>query len=64
MLKKIYRLSEITKITGLGRSSIYLALSKGEFPKPIRLGKRAIGWQEEAIQKWLDKLNEVNNEDT
>ena len=63
MLQKIYRLSEIINITGLGRSSIYLAVSKGEFPKPIRLGKRAIGRSEDSIKKWLNELSEVTNED-
>jgi len=62
MLKKIYRLPQVMDVTGLSRSSIYLAVSKGEFPKPIKLGKRAIGWPEDSIEKWLSELSEVTNE--
>ena len=50
---KIYRISAIMEMTGLSRSWIYLAVSKGEFPKPIKIGKRAIGWPESVIKEWI-----------
>lgn len=40
--------------TGLSRSSIYLRMSKGEFPRSISLGDRAIGWLEDDIEQWLE----------
>ena len=64
MLKRIYRLPQVMDITGLSRSSIYLTVSKCEFPKPIRLGKRAIGWPEDSIKKWLNELSEASNENS
>lgn len=39
--------------TGLSRSSIYDMMDKGEFPRPIRIGKRAVAWSENAISEWL-----------
>ncbi len=51
----ILRLPEIKRRTGLGRSTIYLHISKGSFPTPINLGDRAVGWLEEDINNWLDK---------
>ncbi len=39
--------------TGLPRSSMYLLISKGTFPKPVKLGVRAVGWPESAIEKWI-----------
>jgi prophage regulatory protein len=39
--------------TGLSRSSIYAMMDKGEFPRPIRIGKRAVAWPESAIVTWL-----------
>jgi prophage regulatory protein len=56
MLKKIYRLPTVIELTGLSRSSIYLAMSKGEFPKPVKLGRRSIGWPEHLIEEWQSKL--------
>jgi prophage regulatory protein len=38
----------------LSRSSIYLNISKGTFPKPIHLGARSVGWLESDIDNWID----------
>ncbi|MEG0279483.1 MAG: AlpA family transcriptional regulator [Morganella sp. (in: enterobacteria)] len=54
MFKKIIRLPEVKIKTGLSRSSIYLRMSKGEFPQSISLGARAVGWLEADIEQWLD----------
>ena len=40
----ILRLPEVKKSTGLSRSTIYLRISQGTFPKPVCLGRRAVGW--------------------
>lgn len=59
MSNKIIRLPAVKDKTGLSRSSIYLRMSKGEFPKSISLGDRAIGWLEEDINQWIeDKIIE------
>lgn len=56
MSKKIIRLPEVKNKTGLSRSSLYLRMSNGEFPKSISLGGgRAIGWLEADIEQWLDE---------
>lgn len=56
MYQKIIRLPAVKEITGLSRSSIYLRMSNGEFPKSISLGGgRAIGWLEADIEQWLDE---------
>ena len=57
MQEKIYRLPKVIELTRLSRSSIYLALSKEEFPKPIKIGRRAIGWPEKSINEWRQKVD-------
>ena len=52
MVKKIYRLPEVMSLTGLSRSSIYLRISVQEFPKPIKIGRRAVGWSEDSLIAW------------
>jgi prophage regulatory protein len=54
MSNKIMRLPEVKSRTGLSRSSIYLRISKREFPASISLGDRAVGWLEADIEQWLD----------
>jgi prophage regulatory protein len=39
--------------TGISRSGIYQKIAKGEFPKPISLGPRAVGWLESSIDEWI-----------
>jgi prophage regulatory protein len=39
--------------TGLSRSTIYDMMDRNEFPRPIRIGKRAVAWPESAIEEWL-----------
>lgn len=53
----ILRLPTVKSRTGLSRSTIYLRIAKGEFPRPVSLGGRAVGWLETDIENWLvDKI--------
>lgn len=53
MADSILRLPAVKTRTGLSRSTIYLRVSQGSFPRPVRLGERAVGWLEGEIQSWL-----------
>jgi prophage regulatory protein len=53
MTHTILRLPAVKTRTGLSRSTIYLRVSQGTFPRPVCLGGRAVGWAEEEIQSWL-----------
>jgi len=54
MTHTILRLPAVKARTGLSRSTIYLRVSEGTFPKPVGLGGRAVGWVESEIQRWLE----------
>lgn len=54
MAQRILRRPEVENRTGLSRSTIYAMMADGTFPKPIRLGKRAVGWRDSDIAAWLD----------
>lgn len=54
MTKVILRLPTVKARTGLSRSSIYLRIASGTFPKPISLGSRAVGWLESDIEQWIE----------
>jgi prophage regulatory protein len=43
----------VEDITGLSRSTIYDLMSKGQFPRPVKLTGKAVGWPENAIADWL-----------
>ena len=48
------KLSTVMQVTGLGRSSIYNFIQKGEFPSQVKLGQRSVAWVEKEVNDWLD----------
>lgn len=40
----ILRRKQVEADTGYSRSTIYLRITQGLFPRPVRLGLRAVGW--------------------
>ena len=57
----ILRRKQVEKRTGLSRSTIYLRIQEGTFPRPINLGVRAVGWLENEIEAWLVERMEIRN---
>lgn len=47
---QIIRRKQVEARTGYSRSTIYLRISQGLWPKPVRLGPRAVGWPAEEVQ--------------
>ena len=58
MLPQIIRRKDIEERLKISRSSIYAMMSQDEFPKPVRLGRRAVGWKSTDIEKWLQDLQD------
>lgn len=55
MTETILRLAAVTKRTGYGRSSVYAKMARGEFPKEISLGPRAVGWLQSEVENWIQQ---------
>ncbi|EJT9122561.1 helix-turn-helix transcriptional regulator [Citrobacter portucalensis] len=57
--QRILRMTELTAILGISRSSIYEKLNPksryydAEFPRPVRLGAASVGWRSTAIDEWI-----------
>jgi prophage regulatory protein len=60
MMHTMLRLPAVKRSTGLSRSTIYLRIAQGAFPKPVSLGGRAVGWLESEIQEWLQRQIEAS----
>jgi len=52
MPQEILRRRAVEKATGLSRSTLYLLMTNGQFPRPIKLGPRAVGWLATEISDW------------
>ena len=45
---------QVEQITSLSRSSIYLLMSQGRFPKPIQIGDQRVAWVIDEINAWVE----------
>jgi prophage regulatory protein len=46
MTDKLLRRPFVEEVTGLSRSTIYAMMSDGKFPRPYRIGRRAVAWKD------------------
>jgi prophage regulatory protein len=49
----ILRRPQVEQRTGLSRSTLYQYIKDGDFPTPVRLDLRAVGWLESDISDWI-----------
>jgi prophage regulatory protein len=62
MPRKILRLPTVLDRTGLSRSTVYLRVTEGKFPRPVSLGARAVGWIETEVEEWIAYQIEASRE--
>jgi|LakMenEpi03Aug12_release.lakeMendotaPanAssembly.Ray.scaffolds.fasta_scaffold102986_4 prophage regulatory protein len=55
MTTRILRRKSVEERTGLSRSGIYKKMGEDEFPKPVNLGGRNVGWIEAEIETWIEQ---------
>ena len=49
MATRLLTLREVTRMTALSRSAVYALMGQSRFPKPIRIGSRAVRWVEQEV---------------
>ena len=50
---RLLRLQDVIASIGMKRSWILQKTKEGEFPKPIKLGERAVAWYASDIDAWI-----------
>ena len=56
---RIIRRTEVLFMTGLATSTLYAKMQAGEFPRPIKLGRRAVGWKSNTVELWITQQSEA-----
>ena len=46
-------LQQVKCLLQMSRSWIYATMAAGDFPKPVRIGRRAVRWVAEEIRAWV-----------
>ena len=47
---------DVAEALHVARSTVYKLIQSGEFPKPIKLGKKSIRWRPSAVESYITKL--------
>ena len=59
---RLLRRHEVEQLVGLGRSALYDHMQKGDFPRPLRVGKSAVRWPESVVLAWIaTRTNDYGN---
>lgn len=53
--RRILRRAAVELKTGMSCAHIYALMRKGEFPKPVRIGRRAVGWDSVELDQWISQ---------
>lgn len=62
---RFLRRDSVLNRTGIGRSTLYLLMAKGQFPKSIKLTPdgRSVAWREDEIDKWIQERIDASKND-
>jgi prophage regulatory protein len=52
MTTRFLRLPEVMQTVALSRSAIYEKVALSQFPKPVPLSGRAVGWLSSEVEDW------------
>ena len=52
-MPRLLTLREVTEATAQSRSVIYALMAESRFPKPVRVGTRAVRWIEDEVAEYI-----------
>jgi len=50
---RILRQAEVSRVTGLPRTSLDRRVRNGTFPAPLLIGPKSVGWLSSEVQEWI-----------
>ncbi len=54
MAKELWRLPKVLETTGIKKSTLYIQVANGEFPKPVSITRRTVAWDSSKVQAWIN----------
>jgi len=53
MTQLVYRIGDLQRVIGLSKWTVYKLMKMGDFPHPIQLTSKAVGWRASDVEKWV-----------
>lgn len=51
---RLLRLTDVERLTGIKKSTIYQLMREGKFPNAVRISRRMTCWPESAVLTWVN----------
>jgi prophage regulatory protein len=51
---RIIRKAQVLECVGMKATWLHEQVKAGKFPRPVRLGERAVGWRQSDVEAWLE----------
>ncbi len=51
---RLIRLTEVLRICGMSRSTLYKNIKERQFPEPLRISARSVAWLQSEVQEWVE----------
>ena len=58
---QLLRITEVSRLTSLAKSTINLWVAQGKFPKPITLSPTIKVWRNQSLLDWIDSQAEISS---
>ena len=53
-VEQLLRKPDVKEMVGnMPDSTLYYLMNQGDFPKPLKLGKRTVAWKRSEIEAWI-----------
>jgi prophage regulatory protein len=49
------RLSQVAERIGMGTSTIWAMVARGDFPNPVKLTTKSVAWPAHIVQEWCEE---------
>ncbi|BCB60789.1 transcriptional regulator [Halomonas sp. A020] len=59
----LIRFPVVREKTGMSTTGVYRGMERGDFPKPVRIGPRAVAWVESEIDEWIEQRIEASRQE-
>lgn len=51
-VERMLRRDPLLELIGISAPCLYAWMSKGKFPRPVRIGPKAVAWRERDVVEW------------
>ena len=52
----LLRLPHVLRLSGYSRSMLYSLISSGLYPKPVKIGERAVAWPSQEVERMVESI--------